>query len=62
MLTLFDIEEVILTGEIIERQKDKITDEWKYKISGKSIGNDKVEIVVKISPTGMLVIITVYML
>jgi hypothetical protein len=29
-LSIFDIESVVLTGKIIERQKDQITKEWKY--------------------------------
>jgi hypothetical protein len=35
-LTIFDVENCILTGEIIERQKDKNTNEWKY-IVGASV-------------------------
>ena len=27
-LTIFDIERVILTGEVVERQEDHHTDEW----------------------------------
>jgi len=33
-LTILDVECCILTGEIIERQKDRITSEWKYRIRG----------------------------
>jgi len=60
-LTIFDVERSILTGEIIERQKDKDIAEWKYRINGKSVTGDETEVVAKISPTGKLVIITVYM-
>jgi len=60
-LTIFDVERCILTGRILERQKDKDTAEWKYRINGRSLSNNEVEIVAKISPTGKLVIITVYM-
>jgi hypothetical protein len=59
-LTIFDIERCILTGEILERQKDKASAEWKYRITGKSLSGDEVEVIAKISPTGKLVIITVY--
>jgi hypothetical protein len=59
-LTIFDIERCILTGEILERQKDKVTAEWKYRIHGKSLSDSEVEVIAKISPTGKLVIITVY--
>ncbi len=59
-LTIFDIERCILTGEIIERQKDRDTEEWKYVIEGQSIAGDKVGTVTKLSITGKLIIITVY--
>lgn len=60
-LTIFDVERCILTGKILERRKDKNTAEWKYRINGKSLAGSEVEVVAKISPTGKLVIITVYM-
>ncbi|MBI5196282.1 MAG: DUF4258 domain-containing protein [Nitrospirae bacterium] len=59
-LSIFDVEHCILTGKILERQKDKATMEWKYRINGKSLSGGEAEVVVKISPTGKLVIITVY--
>jgi hypothetical protein len=45
-------------GKILERQKDKDTAEWKYRINGKSLSGGEVEVVTKLSPTGKLVIIT----
>jgi hypothetical protein len=59
-LTIFDIERCILTGKIIGRQKDRDTEEWKYVIEGQSIAGDKVGTVTKLSITGKLIIITVY--
>ncbi len=59
-LTIFDVERCILTGKILERQKDKVTAEWKYRINGKSLFDGEVEVVAKLSTTGKLVIITVY--
>ena len=59
-LSIFDIESVVLTGKIIERQKDQITKEWKYLIEGKSISIGLAIVVAKLSITGKLVIITVY--
>jgi len=56
----YDIERCILTGKIIERQKDRDTEEWKYVIEGQSIAGDKVGTVTKLSITGKLIIITVY--
>ena len=58
--SIFDVESGILTGEILERQKDRLTVEWKYRIKGKTIGDNQIEIICKISPTGKLVIVTVY--
>lgn len=60
-LTIFDVERGILTGQIIERQKDHQTDEWKYLIQGQTVADDDVMVVNKLSPTGKLVIITVYL-
>ena len=60
-LTIFDVERCILTGRILERQKDKDTAEWKYRINGRSLSDNEIEIIAKISPTGKLVIITLYM-
>ena len=57
---IYDVERGILTGEILERQKDQITAEWKYRINGKIISGDEIELIVKLSPTNKLVIITVY--
>lgn len=53
-LSIFDIEHSILTGQIIERQKDSETGEWKYLVRGKSVGGTDVVAVSK------LIIITVY--
>ena len=59
-LTIFDVEHVILTGEIVERQKDRDTGEWKYLIEGQTEVGEVVIVVTKLSLTGKLVIITVY--
>ncbi|MFW6096843.1 MAG: DUF4258 domain-containing protein [Chloroflexota bacterium] len=36
-LTIFDVERAILTGEIVERQRDRESGEWKYVLVGASI-------------------------
>ena len=59
-LTIFDVEHVLLTGEIVERQKDCRTDEWKYLIEGRTHGSEVAIVVTKLNLTGKLVIITVY--
>jgi len=61
-LTIYDVEHSILTGQILERQKDMVTAEWKYHIKGETLEGDEVEMIAKLSPTGKLVIITVYRL
>lgn len=60
-LTIFDVEHCILTGKIMERRRDRRTGESKYLIEGKTLDDEKVRAVVKIAPTGKLVIITVYL-
>lgn len=59
-LTIFDVESVILTGQISERQRDRLPDEWKYLVSGQSLTGAAVTVVTKLSPTGKLVFITVF--
>lgn len=61
-LTIFDIEHGILTGEIVERQRDGETREWKYLIQGPTLAKEEAIVVTKLSPTGKLVILTVYCL
>ena len=61
-LSIFDIEEIILTGEIVERQEDADTQENKYLVVGKTIDDVEAVVVAKLSPaTDKLVIITVYL-
>ncbi len=60
-LSIFDVERGILTGKIIERQKDRVTEEWTYLIEGETIAGNQVVIAAKLSMTGKLVIITVYL-
>jgi hypothetical protein len=59
-LSVFDLESAVLTGEIVERQRDRQTREWKYVVNGKGLDGATVGVVGKLSPTGCLVIITVY--
>ena len=59
-LSIFDVESGVLTGNIRERQKDQNTDEWKYLIEGQTLSGDSIVVVGKISPTNMLVLITVW--
>ncbi len=56
--SIYDIEQCILTGKIVERQKDNLTAEWKYRINGHIVDDSEAEVIAKLSPTGKLVIIT----
>jgi hypothetical protein len=59
-LTIFDVEQVMLRGQIIERQRDQHTGDWKYLIQGQTDDGLNVIVVAKLSPTDTVVIITVY--
>jgi hypothetical protein len=61
-LSVLDLENAVLTGEILERQRDRETREWKYVVNGKSLDGGTVGTVAKLSITGSLVIITAYRL
>ena len=51
---------MILTGQIVERQRDRKSGDWKYLINGQTDDRLNVIVVAKLSPTDMVVIITVY--
>ncbi len=55
-----DIEHVVLTGKIIERQLDRATKERKYVFSGTGCDGEKVGVVLKMGSTDKAVVITTY--
>lgn len=59
-LTVYDVESGILTGKIVERQKDRISAERKYLVAGGTLGEERIVAVVKFGAVGKLVILTVY--
>ncbi len=59
-LTILDLENVILTGQITGRQRDRQTREIKSIIRGQTIDGLEAEAIVKIGPLGALFIVTVY--
>ena len=60
-LTIFDVESVILTGVIVEQQRDRKSKERKYLVRGHTVAGNVIAVVVsKIGPTDKLVILTVY--
>jgi len=61
-LSTEDVERAILTGQIQERQRDRVTAEWKYRLQGDATDRRPIEVIAKLSPTGKLVVITIYAL
>ncbi len=59
-LTILDFENIILTGAIVERQRDRQTREVKYIVRGSTVDDVPAEAVVKIAPDGNLFALTVY--
>ena len=60
-LSILDLENIVLTGEISERQRDAQTREVKCVVAGITRDGTTAEAVVKIGFTGKLVVITVYL-
>lgn len=60
-LTIFDVESIILTGEIVDRQRDRKTRERKYLVRGETVdGTRNAVVVTKFGTTKKLVMLTVY--
>ena len=59
-LTILDFENIVLTGAIVERQRDRQTREVKYILRGYTLSDVPAETVVKIAPDGNLFVITIY--
>lgn len=59
-MTIYDIENAVMSGDIAERQKNTASSEWKYRIRGKALSGEAVEVIAKIGRTGKAVIITIY--
>ena len=60
-LSILDLENIVLTGQIVERQRDTQTHEVKYVVTGVALDGAPGEAVVKIGFTGKLVVITAYL-
>jgi hypothetical protein len=59
-LNILDLENIVLTGQIIERQRDAKTREVKFVVQGITLDGRAAEAVVKVGLSGKLVVITVY--
>jgi hypothetical protein len=60
-LTILDLENILLTGRIVERQKDRGTRETKTVIRGRILDGREGEAVVKINLSGVLYVVTIYL-
>jgi len=60
-LSILDLENIVLAGQITERQRDTQTREAKCVVNGITLDGSAAEAVVKVGFTGKLVIITVYL-
>ena len=60
-LTILDLENIVLTGQITERQRDAQTREVKSVVAGIALDGSAADAVVKLGFTGKLVVITVYL-
>jgi uncharacterized protein DUF4258 len=59
-ISVLDVEQVILTGDVIQRQRDPRTRERKYVIRGVTLAQEAACCVVKVGPTGSVVLITTW--
>lgn len=60
-LTIYDVESVILTGELIQQQRDRKTRDRKYLVRGETVRGTQTAVVVsRFGPTDKLIILTVY--
>ena len=51
-LTILDLENIVLSGQIVERQRDRSTRETNYVIHGGTLDGTAAEVVAKIGHTG----------
>jgi hypothetical protein len=59
-ISIFDVENIILTGQIIQRQRDPKTRGRKYVIRGGTLAGETAACVVKLGPTGEVILITAW--
>ena len=61
-LSILDLENIILAGQITARQRDVQTHEVKYAIPGGTLDGSHAQAVVIVGFTGKLIIVTAYVL
>ena len=60
-LSILDLENIVLTGQITQRQRDVETREVKCVVAGVTLGGSAAQVVVKGGFGGKLVVITAYL-
>jgi hypothetical protein len=60
-LSILDLENIVLTGQVKERQRDLQSREVKYVVEGITLDGSAAEVVLKVGFGGRLVVITVYL-
>jgi hypothetical protein len=55
-----DIENVVLKGRIVDRQRDRAAKERKYVLAGTDVAGEPMGVVLKLGSAGKAVVITVY--
>lgn len=58
--TVLDVEQGVMTGRIVEKQKDEKSSGTKYRVRGHTTADGEIELVAKLGPTGKMVVITVF--
>jgi len=59
-LSVSDVENCVLSGEVIKRQRDRVTGEWKFVIAGWDTCRLPCCVVAKRAWTGNMLILTVF--
>lgn len=59
---IFDVEQCILTGQIVEQQRDLLLEQWKYVLHGVSSDGEPMAVVAKLDGKNRVFIITTYIL
>lgn len=60
-LSILDLENILLTGQILQRQRDAQTREVKFVVGAIRLDGEAAEAIVKVGFTGKLVVITAYL-
>jgi Domain of unknown function (DUF4258) len=60
-LSILDLENIVLTGQVKERQRDVHTREVKYVVEGFTLDGSAADVVLKVGFGGRLIVVTVYL-